>query len=88
MSGPRLKRCRGYGDALYTFRGYSAIIPHIQNVYGAEQEEPGCGWSFCFKYQSGVFEYFAFPSKAEADAEHSRLCNAIDEFWRGATHET
>ncbi len=77
-----LKRCRGYGPALYVFGDYSAVIPHIQNVYGPEQEKPGCGWSFGFKYTSGVFEFFTVATQGEAAKEVASLSEAIDAYWR------
>ena len=83
MSGPDLKRCRGYGSALYTFKGYSAVIPQLQNVYGPEQEDGVSSWFFGFKYTSGVFEYFSFSTLEEAEAEHRKLCEAISFYWTG-----
>lgn len=81
MSGPDLKRCRGYGSALYAFKGYSAVIPHLQNVYGPEQENGVPVWFFGFKYTSGVFEYFSFATQEEAEVEHRKLLEAITAYW-------
>ena len=63
----------------FSIEGYLAVIPHIQNVYPPEKEKTG--WTFGFKYTSGVFEFFTFKTLGKARKEYNRLAQAIDEYW-------
>lgn len=65
---------------LDSFDGYTVVLPHVQNVYGPE-EDFSSGWTFGFKYQSGQFEFFHCRTKEHAQTEHDRLVEALERFY-------
>lgn len=67
-------------NALFTFENYTAVIPHIQNVYGPERDR-NVGWCVGFKYQSQVFEFWSFRTIREARKVHAALLAAVDQYW-------
>ena len=66
--------------ATYLIQGYVAVIPKIQNVYHAE-EARRVGWEMGFKYESGIFEFFNFKTKIEAEVVVVKLINAIERYY-------
>lgn len=65
--------------ATFIIDEYVAVLPLIQNLYTPEQE--GLGWTWGFKYTSGVFEYFHVTSENEARRQCDALIEAIDAYW-------
>lgn len=65
--------------ATFKIKLYRAVIPKIQNLYEVEKENEL--WVFGFKYDSGVFEYFHFTKKADAEHHFKRLIKLIDEYY-------
>lgn len=69
--------------ATHAIDDYTIVIPHAQNLYNLynpEKLESGW-WQFGIKYQSGVFEYFQYPTKAGAEISFLELTQAIDVFY-------
>lgn len=66
-------------NALFRIGSYSAVIPHVQNVYGPERVETG--WQWGFKYVGGVFEFFTCSTRVKAAKDHARLVAAIDSYY-------
>ena len=65
--------------SLFSMDGYLAVIPQIQNVYPPEKDR--IGWTFGFKYISGVFEFFTFKNLPEARMQYNRLARAIEDYY-------
>ena len=70
-------------NSVFSIEGYLAVIPHIQNVYPPEKDK--IGWTFGFKYTSGVFEFFTFKTLSEVRAHYNRLSGAINSYYSKET---
>jgi len=66
--------------ATHQIQGYTAVIPKIQNIYPVE-EARRIGWEFGFKYESGIFEFFNYKNKNQAEFDRLKLLVAIDYFY-------
>lgn len=66
--------------ATLEIRGYLAVIPKIQNIYPIERVETG--WQTGFKYDSGVFEFFTYKSKIEAESAYHRIRKSVDDYYK------
>ncbi len=60
---------------------YHAVLPHVQNVYSVEKEK--FYWIWGFKYKSGVFEFFNYKTKKDAQKVHDAFIKALDDFHEG-----
>lgn len=67
--------------ALWRLDEYSAVIPHIQNIYAPEKDRRE-GWCFGLKYSSGVFEFFHCKTEDEAERKHRSLADAIELYYQ------
>ena len=66
--------------ATHEIQDYTAIIPKIQNVYPVEEAKQ-VGWEFGFKYESGIFEFFNYKNKSQAEYDRRILVAAIDNYY-------
>ena len=66
--------------ATHEIQDYTAVIPKIQNIYPVE-EARSIGWEFGFKYESGIFEFFNYETKYEAEFDRRKLLEAIDNYY-------
>jgi len=66
--------------ATFEIQDYTAVIPKIQNIYPVE-EGGRIGWSFGFKYESGVFEFFHYETATQAEYDWLRLLTAIESYY-------
>lgn len=66
--------------ATHEIQDYIAVIPKIQNVYPVEKARR-IGWEFGFKYESGVFEFFNYKNRSQAEFDRLNLLFAIDHYY-------
>lgn len=66
--------------ATHEIQGYTAVIPKIQNIYPIK-EARRIGWEFGFKYESGVFKFFSYKNKSQAEFDRLKLLVAIDNYY-------
>ncbi len=65
--------------SVFKIEGYHAVLPHVQNVYPVEKEKFYWGWGF--KYCSGVFEFFSYKTKGDAQKIHDLFLKALNSYW-------
>lgn len=66
--------------ATHEIQDYTPVIPKIQNIYPVEEVRQ-IGWEFGFKYDSGVFEFFIYKTKSQAEFDRLKLLVAIDNYY-------
>ena len=65
--------------ATFEIKGYHVVLPCVQNVYPAEKYEFYYEWGF--KYISGVFEFFSYKTKKEAQKAYDDFVLALNLYW-------
>ena len=64
---------------VFEIDGYHVVLHHVQNIYPVEPDK--FYWHWGFKYISGVFEFFIYQSKEDADKIHDAFLNALNLYW-------
>ena len=66
--------------ATVEIEGYLAVVPKIQNIYPVEKMASGV-YQTGFKYESGVFEYFTYKDKNQAEKVYQKIKAAIEYYY-------
>lgn len=57
--------------------GYGVVLSQVQNFYPVEEDKQGI-YCWGFKYLSGIFEFFYYTSKVEAEVAREKFIEALD----------
>lgn len=68
--------------AVYEIDGYGVILPMVQNYYPVESNGAG-GYEWGFKYTSGVFEFFHYINREDAEKQRAQFIYAINKWYKG-----
>ena len=68
-------------SAIYEIDGYGIVLPMVQNYYPVEDNGAG-GFEWGFKYTSGVFEYFQYKNRGNADDTRMQFITALNAWHR------
>lgn len=67
--------------ATHEIYGYLVVLPHVRNVYPAEEEYGERLWHWGFKYTDGFFENFVYRSYKLAVKDRKAFVEALDNYW-------
>ena len=69
-------------QTLFEIDGYHAVLNCVQNVYPVVKEKLCYEWGF--KYVTGIFEFFSYKTKKEAQKVHDEFVATLNSYWQDA----
>lgn len=64
---------------VYEVNDYGIVLAQVQNYYPVEEDKPGMFY-WGFKYASGIFEFFYYTDKAEAEEVRKNFIIALNNY--------
>jgi hypothetical protein len=64
---------------VYEIDGYGIVLGQVQNYYPVEEDKPGM-YCWGFKYISGIFEFFHYTDRTEAEEVRELFITALNDY--------